>query len=346
MRFDVPADDGSTITGWVTPDNPAAEPAVIAMLDDGRRHRIAASQVWPDLRAYGLHATGLCGFVVDAASCPGLRDWGGVALFDEHSNTLIYRRPTELVSAARLFHLETGADAVVASALGPRFQLAYGSAEFIGEETLVGILDIAFTSSVFVSGALRYRRFERQLRAAGFQCSILLGDPLRTLAATLLRLQAQARDFPGPERWRRLGRERLVDQFATVDLSDRASLADGLDRLGVEALRSLADPVTRLLSATDPQQALGDSDVGTALERLAAFDLIGFEEDAETFAADLDRLLADGRSTDLRIDMRDDLAPVVEALATCGPAAGLVALDQDLVAAARDAIVGANEARA
>lgn len=340
MLFDIDEDDGSRISGWVVPDHPSVEPAVIVASDGGLRRRVAATRYRRALKEERLHATGVCGFVLDEATCPGLRAGEGVAVYEEESNVLVYRRTVAETLPMRLFHLDVEPSCPLGELRG-LFQLSYGSVELLGEESLVGILGLAFTPSIFVSGAVFYRHFEPYLRGGGFRRSVRLGDPHRALASRLLRFKELSRQEGSRGGWRSLGRGELVAGFADVDLENSVALTRAFGRLSDEAVFHLADPLTRQLAGRDAQDALREEHVGAALDSLAGFDVIGFDEDRGAFVRMLGGLL--GSRVRLGPEAADmpDLRSVAAALEACGPALDLIQLDLSVVRSAREALAEA-----
>lgn len=340
MLFDIDDDDGLRITGWVVPDHPSAEPAVIVATDGAARRRVPATRYRRTLKEERLHATGICGFVVDQATCPELRPGEGVALYEEGSNVLIYRRASAGDLVTRHFHLETE-PALPLGDLRGLFQMSYGSVEFLGEESVVSILSIAFTPSVFVSGAVLYRRFEPYLKSGGFRRSILLGDPGRALAARLIGVKDLSRQEGARAGWRSLGRAALIESFSNIDLTDAGALTRAFLRLPDEAILTLADPLTRQLAGRDAQDALRDEHVGTALDSLASFDAIGFDDDRSAFLRTVESMLGPGVNLGSEPADPPGLFAVAAALELCSPASDLVQLDQTVVATAREAFAEA-----
>lgn len=340
MLFEIDEDDGRRITGWIVPDHPSIEPAVIVAPDGGRRSRIAATGYRRRLREERLHATGICGFVVDEATCPDLLPGAGVSIFEEESNVLVYRRATTESVPIRHFHLETDPSLSLGD-LRDLFQISYGSVEFLGEESVVSLLNIAFTPSVFVSGAVLYRRFEPYLGSGGFRRSILLCDPTRALAARLLRAKEISRHGGARSGWRHLGMAEIVEGVATLDLTDANAVSRALERLSDDAVLTLSDPLVRRLAVRDSQDAVRDEHVGVALDSLASFDVIGFDDDLPTFVGSLEMLFG-RRLPGLDANGSPGLQAVADALDRSGPAIELGQLDRALVATTREALAQAS----
>jgi hypothetical protein len=189
MLFNI-EEAGHRIAGWLVPDNPSAQPAIMTVLDGVRRRELVADGFRPDILGAGLHGTGFCGFLIDEGTCPGYTPESELELFDTDSNILLYRRTRFPTVALRLFHLDTQTvktyplDRAVSGSL----QMIYTGVETIAEEALFNLIHLTF-ESIFVSGALLYRRYEPFIRQKGFSRSILLNDPYRELAGRLLRLK-------------------------------------------------------------------------------------------------------------------------------------------------------------
>lgn len=288
-----------------------------------------------------LHPTGLCGFVLDELSCPGLPSFSPVSVFEAGSNVLIYRRALVEPVRLRLFHLATEPVPVLGD-LRALFQMSYSSMDVLGEESVISVLNVAFTDSLFVSGAILYPRFEPYLRAAGFRRSVLLCDPNRVFAAALLHLRRLGR-FGGAEGgWRSLGRRGPIAAFAECDLTDPAAIGRALLRLSTDDARLLADPLTRMLSARSRDESLDDFHLGTALENLAGFEVIGFDDQEGSFVdevcglAGCTRAAAGARPLDPA-----DFAAVTVAVAHCEIAQEYLQFDAALRSEAREAIARA-----
>lgn len=338
MLFDIEIDRPDRVSGWIVPDHPSAQPVVAASSGGGLRLRILAGEGRPDLVRRRLHATGLCGFRLDAATWPALRDASDIQLHEERSNILVYRRMREPGLPVRLFQLETQSLPFypLAGELSPHVRMVYSGCETIGEESLAAILTIGFTDSIFVSGAIAYRRYEPYLRERAFRRIVLLCDPLREPAARILRLKACAGEPPGS--WRTLGQGRLVQAFAEVDAFDRRSLTRCLRGLSDEDFLWLANPLTRLLGGAQPWEVPGADQAGAALDSLSQFDVVGFDDDLSGFAASLGALTGRPSIFTSRPNEPAELMRAVHALGTSPLAGDLVDLDQSVVGLARGAL--------
>lgn len=338
MLFDIEVDRPGRVSGWVVPDHPSAQPVIVASSGRDASIRVLAGDARPDLVQRRLHATGRCGFRLDADTWPALRDGFDIQLYEERSNILIYRRTRDSALPIRLFQLETQSLPFypLVGELCPHVRMVYSGCETIGEESLTGIFGIGFTDSVFVSGAVTYRRYEPYLRERDFRRIVLLCDPLREPAARILRLKACSGEPSGS--WKALGQAGLVQAFAEVDAFDQRSLTRCLRSLPDEDFLSLANPLTRLLGAAQAWEVPGADQAGAALDSLSQFDVVGFEDDLSGFVASVGALTGRGDILRSRPNEPADLMRAVHALSLSPLAGDLVDLDQSVVGLARTAL--------
>lgn len=343
MLFNI-EEAGQRIAGWLVADNSAVESALIIVLDGGRRRlRLVANTYRPDLRELGLHPTGYCGFIIDALTCPEVTPEAKVEVFDEGSNTLIFRRTLDAPSTMRLFNLETQTFPAynLARHLSPQLEMIYSNAEMVGEETNTHLLHLAF-ESILISGTLLYRLYEPMMKTREFRRCILLCEPRREIAARLLRAKTLAAEGGPPDGWKTLGQRRLIDAVGDADLTDAASLGRALKRLSDSDFFALANPTIRKLVAKTHDAGLDKHHVGLALDSLAEFDVVGFGDRISVYAEGLEALLGcEGLPRGADEDP-PEMKAILAALASCRPAAELVNLDTALYDLASAAFEKAN----
>jgi hypothetical protein len=348
MIFNIDEDTGGRIVGWVVPDNPSQTPSIYAVVGGRTRHRIGANDFRNGLKASGLHETGTCGFLIDEQNCPGIAPGVELEFFDAESNMLVFRRTRRDPVPIRLFHLETQTSPIyrLERELSPLVQMSYSSAELVGEDTLVSIFNLSFTESVFVSGALNYRRYEPYMRTKDYRRSVLLGDPHRELAARLLRLQALGRAGGASGGWKSLGQASLIEALGDTDLQDSAALGKTLRAMKEEDFLRLGNPTTRKLVANSADEPVEEHQVGVALGTLADFDVIGFEDDLETFIWNVEAVVGGATLSRDRAEAPPDLDAVTDSVMACKAARPLVRLDALLLDLARQAVERAGTAGA
>lgn len=345
MLWNFDEDAGSYLFGWLALENRSREPALVVVIDGRTRRRVVANFERVDLKAVGWHETGMCGFLIDREVCPELSPERDVEIFEEETNTLVFRRASDAVLPVRLFHLETQTFPVYAldSSASPFVQMKYDSAELIGEETLTNIIKIVFCQSLMVSGGINYRRYVSHLREHGYHCSVLLSDPLREIAGRLIQIQMLAANDAG-QGWRRMGQGDLIEAFRGVDLRRPAALAGAFRKLSDEAFFSLADPTTRKLVSMTPQDPVEDHHVAAALDTLAEFDIIGFDSDLNRFVEHFESLFGNATLSRERNDDPPDFDDVLAAVSACRPVRELIRLDTAVFEMARFASAKASAA--
>ncbi|MBV9077658.1 MAG: hypothetical protein JO048_09250 [Methylobacteriaceae bacterium] len=338
MQFAIEEDGPERIRGWVVPDRPSALPALVADIGRGGTRRLVATDPRPALLRDRRHPSGRCGFEIRRGD--PLFDDDRLMLFEAGSHMLVYRRAPANPIEVRLYFQQTQSSPVydLERELRPLFRMTYGACETVAEEALRSILGLDFTPSLLVSGLVPFRRAEPFVAAPRFRRVTLLSEPYREPASRILRIRALAEHATPGAAWRRLGQGPLIDALARVDLGSRRALDRALARLTDEARLLLADPVTRLLAARIPGEILDERHAQIALERLAGFDLVGFDDDLSTFLSGLEGLI--GAPGALRQRPRDppELVELSALLATCPAAEPLLRLDTRVLSLAREAL--------
>jgi hypothetical protein len=340
MMFQIDEMVPDRVHGWLIPDNPAAPAEVVVVSGGGlRRERVPAAVFRADIRESGFHPTGHCGFTLDASTLPLMATDEDFDVLDVASNTLLYRRSRTADVAIRLFNLETQTLPVypIARSLFPMLQMIYTGVETIAEEALVSVMRTPWLS-VLVSGGLLLKNYEGSLAwGQGFSRTILLSHPARELAARLMRAKSLGAEFEGQRGWRGLGQDPLIEVLDGVDLGDPTSLGRALRKLDDEQFFALGNSTTRKLVAKTYDAPLEKHHVGLALDSLAAFDLVGFEDDLDAYVDGLESMLGRGGLPRDTVPGPPELSRVMEALAQCRPAGDLLELDGVVYSQARAA---------
>jgi hypothetical protein len=287
MLFNIDADQGSQVFGWVMPNNPAATPSVIVHLDANNHVVVEASIYHALLKERGLHNTGVCGFALDENNCRGLTASNRLEIHEADTNLLLYRRrPSEGIIDKKFFRLEPQLFRSVAvdDALAPHFQMAYSALELQAEETIRAIIGLPFTSSIYASGRIFWRFWEPLLRDRGYMVGILLRDPFHELAERLLILKLVSSpegdsiaDAVGPEV------QAAATHLRKVDLRDISAIEAAVASPPLELRSIVYNPLTYLLTAANAFDAPPSPTTAIALESLADMDAIGLRQDTESF---------------------------------------------------------------
>ena len=110
MYFRVLADQGSYITGYVVPDRPRGH-CVIVLRSGGQDIVVrSANESRADLSGLievGRHDTGACGFTIDESVAPNLRELDDLEIYEEETQTLVYRRPRPSQITKRVLRIES-----------------------------------------------------------------------------------------------------------------------------------------------------------------------------------------------------------------------------------------------
>src|SRR5689334_15555870 len=107
MLFHFEEDIGHRVIGWLVADNSALEPSLHVVVGGSERHFLHANMFRGDVKMHGVHSTGMCGFLLDAETIPGLAPGVAIECYDAVTNMLVYRRPVADYPELKLFHLET-----------------------------------------------------------------------------------------------------------------------------------------------------------------------------------------------------------------------------------------------
>jgi hypothetical protein len=138
--FNIDADDGAAIGGWLAPDNPSAVPKILVRRPGEEDIEISATIQRPDVRDLGVHATGLVGFLIDDKLIQGLPGVEDIELLEADTGILIYRRFKKERHIERKFFLFDGSIRPIEK-LGGRsrnlFTLTYPSTERYAFETML-----------------------------------------------------------------------------------------------------------------------------------------------------------------------------------------------------------------
>jgi hypothetical protein len=335
MLFNIDQDGGSQIVGWVMPNNPSFTPRIRVLSGDETKGIFDATQYRPLLKEQGLHDTGICGFVLDETIVPGLVDLKELAIFDEDSDLLLYRRrPPGKVIESKLFRVETRLlrTAILNDLLAPNFHMVYAGLEMLTEETVFSVLAIPYTNSIYATGRIFVRALEHQLRDRNFKTAILIRDPFEELAERLWVLKLVASN-EGASFIAILGKDvqAAARSFRDVNLDSTKDLADMLTNLGDDSKPTLANTLTRQLASKGGIDTLDKFSVSAALDTLAEIDVVGLASDPDGFIALLNNVLADDKWLDVPIlGVSERVSQLADVLRTMPAVQKLIGMDIEL----------------
>jgi hypothetical protein len=287
MLFSIDEDVGERIIGWLMPDNPASTPRILVHLDPEHHVVVEAFVYRPLLKEMALHNTGICGFVIDEANCPGVTAAAKLEITDADNNLLIYRRRVGVPFAEQKFlRLETQLfrSSSLDEQLAPLFQMSYKSMELFPEETTRSIFAIPFTKSIFASGRIFFRAWEPLLRDRGFKIGILLREPFEEMSERLLILKwASSLDATSTVIDLMPALQTCAGALRGLDLTDAGALDAILSRPSDELRALLYNPLVYQLAAPNAFDAPPTPETAAALDALAELDAVGLRADLRSF---------------------------------------------------------------
>ncbi|PPD14888.1 MAG: hypothetical protein CTY25_08830 [Methylobacterium sp.] len=285
MLFNIEHDTGDRITGYLVPDNFSSIARVRLM----NRGELISVFETPEERAAlvagARHETGRCGFTIDDRDIPNLAMQFDVELYDDDTGCLLYRRMKPTMIAKKVIRFETQLLPFwrFDERLFQYFQYIGKGVDRYGRETVTQMMLLENIHSLYMSGRINYKNYAYFIDN-GFQCFCMLQDPHDDCAERLLVLRNVAKVGPTFLGERDAKRFAPAIQFAeTLPLSDEKSLRRALQDMPDEVAGLLANPLTRLLTTTNPDDMPGTSAIASALDVLSSFAVVGLRNRPEEF---------------------------------------------------------------
>jgi len=294
MLFNVEADQGDRVTGYLVPDDFTKSPVIKIVDDGGNPIELPCVEERPALVVAGRHANGRCGFTINGEVVPGLSSGHRLEIYDAETGLLIYRR-RELaeVTQQKIFRLETHLFPLwrLDETVEPKFQFFHKGVERHGRETALQVLQLNNASSIYLSGRLAFKSYENFL-ADQFQCVTLMHEPYSELAERLLTLKHASQfgdKLLGP---RDVVSYRAAIEFAQGIEAEEKALRRAFDTMSKEAIGALSNPLTRQLTAEQLSDAPPKGGVARALSSLSSFSIVGVRQHEEIFLEDMETLMS------------------------------------------------------
>lgn len=296
MLFNAELDTGDKIVFYFVPDTYSETPKVRIQVDGEIILVMEANERREALVVAGRHETGMCGFVIDETILPSIRSAVRLAIFDEATGILVYRRPIAGQVWKKALYLSS-------SILPPqhininmqeKFQYYANRLEALGHETVSQLFMIHNIGSIFLSGRILYKNYAHNAEN-GFLTFFFIESPYVTLAERILILsnikkRGNAEMILG-ERDALVFRQ-AMDFVLTLTLDDERALKRSFRDLTPEIASVFVDPVVRMLTTSTPHEMARSGAVAWALDTLATFAAVGTRDDpalfADTIAAVLD----------------------------------------------------------
>lgn len=287
MLFNVEYDTGDRLVGYVVPDGYSDTPRLHVRSDGKIVAEVDAVEVKGALVAAGRHENGRCGFVIDESRVAGLAGLDDLELIEASTRLLIYRRlrPTDL--AHKVLRLETHLYPLwwFDEALRNRFQYFLRGGELLGRETVTQLFLLTNVSSFYMSGRIYYKNYSYYIEESDLLYAFL-HDPYEEMAerlAFLARIGASSSRVLG-ERDAMIFKP-VIELAAALPRGDEKTIKRLLRSMSKEASAKLANPLTRLLTSSTPDEMPGGAAVAGALDILSSFRFIGLRSDGAAAAA-------------------------------------------------------------
>lgn len=331
MHFFVDHDSGSSISGWVVPDNPGDVPTFVVRVPGRPDVTMPANVLRADLRDLGLHSTGLAGFNIDDQYVTGLAEVVDVTIIEARSGIPIYRRPdpTQHLERKLLFiDVAIFPQIRMIRRIMAHFALSYPVVDRLPIETISAVMANKAASSIFVTGQPNWSRHGSLAREKEYVTAALLRDPFEDLAERLLFIAHLAKRSnrnalnPSLEKY-----EEVLQPIAEMDFADRKSVLTGFRKMAPECRRLFRSPMTTVFGG-GPESELQRRNVSVALDSLAQFDVVGVRPLYDEFVSMLDASFAVPMAEGSQLEI---LPGTLELAANLGEL-GLVAdlLDEDI----------------
>ena len=292
MLFNVEIDSGDYLSGYLVCDGFDEVARLIVSNDGATVYEGSADLLRVPLVAAGRHSTGQCGFEIGEASVPGLAAMQDLAIHDAATGTLVYRRRKAHHLARRIFRLETHLFPLwrLDGALNAKFQYAANRIEAAGRETTTQMFLLNHVDSVYLSGRLLYRSFAYQIEGH-FDVVFTMHHPYEELAERLIVL-AQVKTSGSAILGLRenMSLESTMAFAQSLPLDDETRLRRALLDMPQGVARVLANPVTRQLTTSAPEEMPAKSAVSRALSTLSGFAVVGLRRAPQAFDAAISEL--------------------------------------------------------
>jgi hypothetical protein len=285
MLFNIEADTGALVTGYVVPDNFSGVPNIVLRSNGEDVLVRPANEIREALVSAGRHQTGACGFMIDERLVPLLAKMHDLEIYDSDTKLLIYRRPKPHFLGKCVLRLETHLFPLwrFDEALSSRFQYFSRGIEKLGRETTTQFFLLNQVNSVYLSGRILYKNFRHYIDSH-FETIFIMHNPFEEMAERLLvfaQIKKVGTDVLGM-------RDSMIMQSAiefaqALPIHDEKALKRALHKMPGGVANALANPVVRQLTTTTPDEMPGAGAVSTALDLLASFAIVGLRREPDTF---------------------------------------------------------------
>ena len=288
MFFNIDADQGSSIIGWLAPDNPSAIPHIGIIVPGRDEIQIEATIQRTDIRDLGLHSTGRVGFVVDASLVPDIETVDDIELVDADTRVPMYRRfqiDRHIERKLFIFDCSVMPQRRIMHNVTQHFALNYLMSERYALETMIVLINNHFSKSIFFSDCPNFNRYAGFLESGGYLRAAILRQPFEELAERLLFLKLLGKsDASHLAPTYTAGIAPLVDFARDLPFDDPKLLLSAFRQISDEQRQAIASPMVRMLGC-GVDEPPAHRHVSFALEHLASMDVVGTRARYEEFYA-------------------------------------------------------------
>jgi hypothetical protein len=334
MLFNIEQDAGDALVFYIVPDDYSSTPRC-RLFSDGRDIGcFEANEERSALVAAGRHETGLCGFRITSADIPGLCELSSLSIHDERTEIKVYSRPNASHLQRRVIRLDTHLLPLwrFDQILQPHFQYGEAAIDRQGRETVTQMFLVNECSSVYLSGRILFRNYAYYIDK-GFDVLTVLQAPHAEFVERL-RILSLVKSLGGQHLGER-DQMRLapaIEFASSLDFQDLSNFQRRLRQMPGDVELLLAEPLTRQLTVSAPDDMPVKGSVAMALDVLANCRLIGFRDCAEDFAAAVAQYLQahDGRGLVAAIPNFDPIQPLAASLQQARTVDHLIEHDLDI----------------
>ncbi len=281
MHFIIDADTGDQIVGWLAPDNPSQTPKFIISIPGRDEIEISANRLRADIRDFGLHSTGQCGFCIGPDIVPDLAHLPDLEIIEGDNHLPIYRRlqPDHVERKIFLFDCTLIPQRRILQEIKNRFSLSYFNSERNGLETTIALIANPFCKSIFISGRSLLLRYNDLLKEKGYLRMALLREPHEELAERLYFLNFLVKEGSADSSYAgyTTGVKSLLEFAANLPFNDQKALTSAFRGTTELQRRELMSPMTKVFGC-DVDEMPKNANVSRALDALADFDVVGTRE--------------------------------------------------------------------
>jgi hypothetical protein len=294
MYFNVYADTGDLVEGYLIPDGFSAKPEIMVCYGGETQGIFPCDIFLAGPYDHKHHATGVVGFSINEKKLPGLSLATALEIADADTGLVFYRRllPEQHIQK-RLFRLETqfAPHQELDRSMKPFFQFYAAGADRYGSETVRQMLEISNQPSSYVSGRVMLKSVERYFTGDTLKIASLR-DPFYELAIRLWSIGAfkkhhlsfvSERDaiFYGP----------AMAYLSDFNFTDYDDVRKKIRSAPKELLTLFESPFTHQLVAASPSDKVSRDGVSPALDALSQFTIFDPNETDQQIVNDIAELL-------------------------------------------------------